>query len=76
MRRLFTAAVILVSAQIGSASAAPSEMIAAEAFARQAYFNTQKDMRPFRRCMRATYGPRYYRGVRQQYRLAMAQACM
>jgi hypothetical protein len=47
-----------------------------DAFARQLNVNTPTDMRAFRKCMRAQYGPRYFRGVRKQYQLIMAQACM
>ena len=33
------------------------------------------EARSFRRCMRAKYGPRYFRGVRQAQRNFKAQAC-
>jgi hypothetical protein len=31
--------------------------------------------RGFRRCMRAKYGPKYFRGVKRAHRYFMAQAC-
>jgi hypothetical protein len=36
---------------------------------------TAPDVRDFRRCMRAKYGPRYFYRIRQAQRYFMAQAC-
>lgn len=36
---------------------------------------TRDQNRAVRRCMRQTYGPRYFRGVRPQHRMAMLRAC-
>ena len=36
---------------------------------------SQTRSQEFNRCMRAKYGPRYYRGVKRAHRYFMAQAC-
>jgi hypothetical protein len=36
---------------------------------------SRRNSREFRRCMRAKYGPRYFRGVPRAVRFNMARAC-
>jgi hypothetical protein len=51
-------------------SAAPASSL--EQRALSAHYSSPRD---FRRCMRETYGPRYFRGVKRAHRFFMAQAC-
>jgi hypothetical protein len=46
----------------------------APVIAQEAQYSREHN-RAIRRCMRQTYGPRYFRGVRTQHRMAMLRAC-
>ncbi len=71
MRVLLPLAIALLTASV--AEAMPLS-VPGPAGATPAQF-TRSEAAAVRRCMRRTFGPSYYRGVKRAHRAMMAQAC-
>lgn len=73
MRAVILASVVALL-PASAALALPSAGRPASMAAEPAQFS-RGESRDFRRCMRAKFGPHYFRGVKRAHRTFMAQAC-
>lgn len=78
MRRVWICGAAFVAMSWGAATVEAAPLPALPNMAPQAVELAQGayNSRPFRRCMRAKYGPRYFSRVPRAHRWHMAQACL